>query len=1321
MRKFWLIFIAPLVVFVLFMSLLKWVIVPWSSHWALDYIKSWTAKNGPVTVSAARVEVKFFRPTVDIIDVEIESHTELNAVFKKITVDRVSFQLDLFQIFTGRLQVSTAIVQHLQAVINIDPFLKDNTKPQEIPLREIFNNLEQIPVQRVWIEKMDLQLDSEKNKSSLHLKSASLIGSLDSKFMRIKADFESGSFYWQEKAPSQFSFKTQLSMTRDTLNVSSAEITLGKSSFRGSALMDSVEKLLITPQGQIEGLVQLDFAETDQFIRTYWPQLRFAHLAGRLSAETKIALKGFDDIQGNVELKTEAVQVAQFDLGDTVIRGHFKDQSIQLDEVNAHHPAGSLKLTKANITLRPPWNFDTRFDAEKLDLQKLFQSLKLNQIPVDLLIQGRGNCAGRIENLQVKCQADLLGSNLLVQSSRQKDATTIVEIQNVGAVGEVSIDMNKVTYNSQIFLGRNKGQSQGQIEYAKGFRVQFQSPEADFKNIKNLANLKFEGITPIDGFTEGNASAAILKMKMRPQNFVFENHQLGTLETELSYEKGHIQLNQITGQLGQTKYLGKIDIDLHNKEISGSLNLPQVELNDVATAFARIYQLPFNVQGVGSADLNFHGPFSFWNLSYELKSQFKNGRVATETFTDLFAHIKSQQGFVKAEQLSLTKGTAKLNVTASLTPEKIIDLQARAQNFKLEESEFITRINTQIYGMLNLTSNLKGSLLHPDFDLSGTLSETILSDQEVANSFFSLSTNAKQTIVNAAIFGNRVQTEITLPREGTLLPIKLRVKTSDWHYGPLLALLGGTHLQNEYETNLTSEVDLTSTSGDWNRLSGAIKVQNALLKRGPLLLKNTNPLVVAWDNGNLSIKNLELEGPQNLLSARGGPFTFQNMDVTFNANVELRLFQLFLPFLDDLGGPLEAQANLSGSWNHPKILGHAKILSSFFKLKGFPHPFEKIKTDVTFSHTKILVPQIQGMMGGGRLEGSGEIQINGINDIPTSFRFTAEGLNLTVPDKIRTSGSAEITISGKWFPFTLAGIYRIQSGLFEKEFGEFSSNSLAMQQSRYLPQTIKEASFEPITLDLQLNLERNVLVKNSMMEGLVYGQLQVRGIPQNPIVTGKIETDKNTKITFKDKIFDVQTGQVNFNNPQENNPELFLSARSRVQDYDISLIVQGLAKNPSLRLTSTPPLAENDIISLLALGITSTKLEQNVQSAEQAKQTATEVFGSVLNQTVGRGFQNTTGFNIQVSNSYDSTKNISVPKLTFKRQLGRKTSVQLSRLISSGGDTNDVKIQYELNQNLSAVGSFESRNNQESTTEKTQAKDQQSIFGLDLVFRREFK
>jgi translocation and assembly module TamB len=1319
MRKMLFSVLAPLIIFFAFMSLLKWAIIPSSSVFILKYLKEYTASKTPVTISAARLNFRFFRPVIEIEDLEISANSDLTPIFEKIKISKFILQLDVFHIFTGRLQVSAAIIENPQISINVDPLMAGESRPKELPLKEMFATLTKIPIQRLWIENLDLQLISKVQKLSLRTNNAFLTGSLDFNKIVFKTEMNHIETTWHEKPAFVFSLSTQGLMTPEALKLLSAHVALGKSTIDLSGLLNSFHRIQIEPQGQLTTHLSLELDEVNQFRKTYFPEQKIPDVSGQLTATAKVHFNGLADIGGDLDLKTANVHFGQFNIGKASIRGKYHNQEIELEEVNAVHPAGQVKLTKSNFRLKSPWEFDSDVKIESLDLQKLFVTLGLKGIPVELKIQGGGPCQGQLENFQIKCQPELTGSDLLVGGAA--DLPVIVDIRSFAAQGTLAVDLKQVTYKAAVFLGDDRGTSEGTIEYSNGFKIGFQSPSVDFKNIRNLANLKFEGQGPVDGVTEGDSSGATLQMKLRPNNFVFENYQLGTVESALSYKKGHLNLTQMNGQIDQTQYLGHIDINLKDSLIAGTFNLPKADLKDIAFAIDRHLHLPVAVQGLGQGSFSFNGPFDFWKINYKLDSHFKNGRIATESFSGLVAKVTADQGQAKAQDLFLTKGVSRIDLQATLNPEKILDLQGRLSNFKLEESEFVTQLNTQIYGLINGNISLKGSIFDPDLVLSGTITDTILIDQEVSSSSGELTVNQTRTQLVTQLFGKKIETEIRIPRHGVNEPLRIKAKSNAWSYGPLLALLGGNQLQQEYETTLTSETELESLTNSLSDLDGSFQVSKFLLKRGDQYLINSTPMTASWKHGKISLEKVQLEGSGTKVQIQGSEFDLNNLDLSLTANVELKLFQLIFPFFDDLGGPLNVQAAFTGSWDHPRILGTANFDSVFLKFKGFPHPIEKINTSVTFSHSKILLPKIEAVLAGGSLLAAGELQINGIRDLETHVKISASGLNLMVPEKTRSAGSAELSLDGHWFPFTLSGLYKVQSALFEKEFTESATGAMTFQQSPYLPQTIKKESFEPLLLDLKIALEHNVQVKNSQMDGFVTGQLQVKGPPLAPILLGKLETEKGAKVIFKDKNFDVLTGIVNFTNPTEINPEIFLSARSRINDYDINLIVQGQAKSITPSLSSVPPLSENDLFSLLALGITSTRLEQNVQSGEQAKQTATEVFGSVINQTVGRGFKSATGLSFQVSNSYDNTKNISVPKLTLSRQLGRKTSLQYSRQLSSNNNTSDVKIQYQLNQNLSAVGSFEARAPQEDATEKSLSKDQQSVFGIDLEFRREFK
>jgi translocation and assembly module TamB len=873
-----------------------------------------------------------------------------------------------------------------------------------------------------------------------------------------------------------------------------------------------------------------------------------------------------------------------------------------------------------------------------------------------------------------------------------------------------------------VSLGDDKGSTDGKISFEDGFHINFQTDRLDFKNVRNLAHLKLIGAAAISGSTEGDTDSAIFDMKVTTDNFTFEDFQLGGLTSDLRYRNGHLILENLAGLQGKTQYLGGLDVDLVHEQILGQLKLPAVDLADVTKIFERIYKFPIDVSGLGQGEMRFHGPLNFWKMSYQLDSQFKNIVFGPESFDSLFFNVESKDGDVKAKKVLAQKNSSQLVVNGTLSSEKVMNLVAEAKNWKLEESDAVTRINANTFGLLNGTAEIKGPVTQPNILARGSITETVIEEQEIPKSDFVVRIDRNHLESNLNLFGDRIKGDLIFPLGEAHSPLKIKIKTTDWPYSSLLALLGGGSLVNEYDSSLTSEINLTSESGELFKATGDIDIDTVFLKRSSYSLKNKAPVAIHMNNGVITFKNFYLDGPRERIQVKGENFTMDNLNITASANVELRLLHMFFPFLEDIGGTVDTTATLSGSWRAPKILGNLNLNNGYFKIKGFPHPFEKIQSDIAFSHTRILINTLKGQLGGGVLSGDGTIEINGYHDLPTNIRAHLEGTTLNVPEHVRTSGDADVVFSGKWFPFVLSGTYRVANAYVDKEFGDDGGSSLGPRQSIYLPKVLKANTFEPILLDLQIILDKNVIVKNSLVDGSVSGTLQVKGPPQSPLLLGRITFDKNSKLIFKDKIFEVQTGQIQFSNPNEIDPDIYLSAQSRVSDYDISLLVQGTSKNLNIRVSSVPPLSDQDIISLLALGITSSKPDQMVQNKEQQQaQTSYEIGAAVIGAPINKKLESATGFNLQYSSSYDTTRNITVPKVTLSRKVNERVSVSASRTM---GDQTayDAKVQYLINQNFSAIGSFEKRDFQDSTlgTTATQA-DTQSFFGLDLEFKREFK
>ncbi|MGZ3746380.1 MAG: translocation/assembly module TamB domain-containing protein [Pseudobdellovibrionaceae bacterium] len=1336
MKRVLVILLPPLIFLIVAAGALKYWALPFAETWALQKVKSYSEANLPVVLQAENLQFHLLKPSASIEKVILIPKKPLQKFTDRVSIESLKVHLDFFQLLAGRVQISAILVDSPTSHIQLDPLLENPTKPEPLPLNLLFEWLEKIPVERIFVHNLQLELQSKKYKSSARLQGADLLLGNHQNSLTGRLDIPLLSLGVFDHPPVEIRFDMAAALGRDTLRITQASVRSGESEVIAKGEFPKFSQVLLHPMAELEARGNLKFQEIMQQMRSIFPEYKLPLLNGEAITKMNIKLNGnLQDnlnsplpITGKLDLKTKNVSWGSFTLGNASIQGLINGHDITFPEIQINHPAGNAHLLNTDIQLNDKLEFKTQVKVSNLDLQKLFLSLNLKSIPVWVNLQGELPCQGQIEPpLKITCDgAVLTAENLKVTSEYHNPKSVIVDIAKLGAKGQAEITEKAVSYKAQLTLGagvgEDVGESSGTVDFRRGFKINYSSPKVNFSNIRNLANLKFKGYGSLEGSTMGDSHAAVFDMNLKMQDFSFEDYYLGQLNGLLAYDSGHLLLKDLTGFLPKSSYQGSMDVNLQDSKIVGRIKAPTLDLADLVKVFSNQYQFPLSVKGAGGADLAFSGPLDFWKMSYQLDSKFKSGQLAGETFDEMIFNVQSTQGNLQIQKATLKKNQANIIATGGISPQKDLNLKIDGRNFRLDESDFISKISTNIFGILNFTSQLRGKVTEPDISLRGSITETVFDEQETPSSFFDLKIRKTLMEGNANLFGHRIQADWLLPFNNT--PLRLRLKTVDWNYSSLLSILSGNTSQNEYDSSLTTDVDLKSESGQWQKVSGLIQIKNLFLKRGPLSFHNPDPIQIKIDTGKIRIENFNLEGPQNSIRLQGQDFTLNNLNMNLVANTELRLFHMFFPFLDDVGGSVQTAATFSGSLFKPQILGSLTTNNSFVKIKGFPHPIERIQAEVNFSQTKILINSVKAQMAGGLVTADGNIVLNEYRDIPTSIRLNLEGVHLNIPDKVRSSGSADLLLSGKWFPFLLSGTYRVNGGIFEKEFTESAETGLNnTRQSVYLPKILRQSSFEPLILDIQILFEKSFLVKNSLVDGSVQGNLQVKGPTSNSILLGRLQTDKNTKLIFKDKIFEVQTGNVLFNNLEEINPDLYVSAQARVSDYDIMILAQGPAKNlKSIRLTSVPPLPEQDIISLLALGVTSSRSDTTAQGREQSVQAGYELGFAIMSQPINKQLQDRLGLNVQFTSSFDTTRNISVPKVTVSRKLTTKMGVSASRTLGSDANDVEVKLRYLMNQNVSAIGSYENSQTLQGGQGLTNSvRQKENVFGLDLEFRKEFK
>jgi translocation and assembly module TamB len=136
------------------------------------------------------------------------------------------------------------------------------------------------------------------------------------------------------------------------------------------------------------------------------------------------------------------------------------------------------------------------------------------------------------------------------------------------------------------------------------------------------------------------------------------------------------------------------------------------------------------------------------------------------------------------------------------------------------------------------------------------------------------------------------------------------------------------------------------------------------------------------------------------------------------------------------------------------------------------------------------------------------------------------------------------------------------------------------------------ALFEELSLNVRVRIPDNLLLRGRNVEFgrnalgdvnvTMGGDFRVVKTPDDPVVLiGTVNTVRGT-YAYQGRRFEIaRDGQVIFRGDPSNTPDLDITAERVIQGVEARLRIQGPADEPTLELSSNPPLDEADVLALI--------------------------------------------------------------------------------------------------------------------------------------------
>lgn len=430
-------------------------------------------------------------------------------------------------------------------------------------------------------------------------------------------------------------------------------------------------------------------------------------------------------------------------------------------------------------------------------------------------------------------------------------------------------------------------------------------------------------------------------------------------------------------------------------------------------------------------------------------------------------------------------------------------------------------------------------------------------------------------------------------------PIDLTLHAEDLDLGKLYAAFG---LKPPVRGTLDADIDL---EGLLPELSGTINLQLESIKadavEGKLapaavsldatLAKRQLAVNAKVDQPPLRTLMVTGDAPVDVEKLMRDPASVLNTPVQAKVVLpesDLSIVRRFLPAISLVEGSVSANVDISGPARSPHWEGALVVNAPHAMIEKAQMDIKDLRARVSFDDKRITLDDVSVMLAGGQLRAAGGVDVTDLTNPTIDVRVEAGQALIMRDDSLSARTDGVVTITGTLKQAAVAGRAELVRCRVFKEI-EFLPLSLPNQLPPPPPPVEKRESpalpgpFHAWTFDVDIVTRDSIRLLGNVFNGSATAELHVGGTGAAPDLVGEVSF-QGARVRLPNSKLTVTRGTLIFTKDKPFEPELDVIGESRVGSYEVTVNAYGPAFAPKVRMSSSPPLAENEIATLLATG-----------------------------------------------------------------------------------------------------------------------------------------
>ncbi|HEX8837218.1 MAG TPA: translocation/assembly module TamB domain-containing protein [Candidatus Acidoferrum sp.] len=471
-------------------------------------------------------------------------------------------------------------------------------------------------------------------------------------------------------------------------------------------------------------------------------------------------------------------------------------------------------------------------------------------------------------------------------------------------------------------------------------------------------------------------------------------------------------------------------------------------------------------------------------------------------------------------------------------------------------------------------------------------------------------------------------------------------------------------------------------------------------------LENTGVVHFRTSRDSLEVEPVTFQGKDTNLRVAGAvQFAGRRtLGLRLNGGLDLRLLSGYVPALETRG-TAQVDASFEGTLDRPRITGHVHIENASARAADFPTGLSAVGGDLIFDATRLHFENLSAESGGGTLRLAGSVNYSE-NPLRYDISVRSDRVRIRYPEGMSWLTGGALRLTGTPSAAVLSGRVTIERVTLTQGL-QVAGMLVSAKEGINGPST-SSSYLRNLQFDVEALSAPDARMEWPGAELQAEASLRARGTWEHPILLGHIRILAGT-LNFAGNRYRVSRGDLNFANPFRLDPVLNVEATTTIQQYEITLNFNGPASKLTLAYRSDPPLPTDDIVTLLALGQTTSEATLRGGASPSGTSNASAILSEAISSQLGGRLERLFGITrfrvdpgLAEVGSTGSEQNAAA-RVTVEQQIARNLTITY---VSNVGSTQQqvIQVEYNVDRSVSIVG----------------LRDQNGTFGIDIKIKKRF-